>query len=441
MKILEQLRRNLFWTIDTLKGNKVKKHLDDIAVILENYSSEQSNSKREEYLAELLNHAVKTTSFYSTVKNYKSISDFPVITKIDIRESYDGLLSQTYKRKKYIEVATSGTTGIPFKVRQDNNKKQRNSADAFYFGKKGGYQIGDRLYYIRKWVKETKRTRLGLFITNIKEINVADFSKFYLNRLVKKMARDSSTKAILGYSSALSDICRHLEETNTPLLKSKYSSIISMSEALSDSTREKMEKYFGTSVVSRYSNMENGIFAQQLLNEGNDYHINWASYYLEILNIDDDTPVKNGELGRIVVTDLFNYYMPLIRYDTGDLGIMNSDNAFYNKAPVLKTIEGRKMDILYNTSGQPISPYAAFEMEYFPELKQFQLIQEGEKEYIAKLNLDGIFKNETELANRLKKYLGKDAIINFVYVDEFPQLASGKRRLTVNNYKPMNTEN
>ena len=435
MKILELFRKELFWFIDALKGNRVKNHLKDISFILENYNSERAIERRKTLLSQYLKHAVETTPYYNRYKNFKDISDFPVISKMDIRESFEDMLSGPYRQRRNIEIATSGTTGIPFRIRQDKNKQNRNTADTFYFGSKGGYTIGDRLYYVRKWVPETKRTAIGLFITNIKQINVTDFTKAFLGNLVKKMTSDTSTKALLGYSSALGDICRFMEENKSQPAEPSFSSIISMSEALSDTTRANLEKYFGAPVVSRYSNSENGIFAQQLINKGTDYHINWASYHVEILNLENDEPAENGKLGRIVVTDIFNYCMPMIRYDTGDLGILNNGNSQFNQAPTLKTIEGRRMDVIYNTLGEPLSPFVAFEMEYFTELKQFQLIQEGEKEYTSKLNVEGIFKNETKLANRLRKYLGKDAIINFDYVEGFPQLASGKRRLTINNYK------
>ena len=92
------------------------------------------------------------------------------------------------------------------------------------------------------------------------------------------------------------------------------------------------------------------------------------------------------------------------------------------------------MDFIYNTKGEALSPFVAYEMEYFPEVKQFQLIQEEKKRYTVKVNLNGEFQNEEAAIKRLRAQLGEDALIQFEYVDEFPQLASGKRRLTVNNY-------
>jgi phenylacetate-CoA ligase len=434
MDILQKVRNWFFWSLDYLKNKTIKKHYNDISSILENWDSKHSLVKRQKYLSDLLNHAVRSTKFYNNYLEFQDLSDFPVISKMHVKEDFQDMISDEHRDGKTLEVCTSGTTGVPLKVILDYNKKHRNTADSIYFGQKGGYDIGNHLYYIRMWVKETRRNRISLFMTNITEVEVADFSKDFIERFLKKLNKDKSQKNILGYASVLRDIKNFLEKNKDFDLSISISSIISMSEPISNSTKSFLKDYFKVPVISRYSNMENGILAQQIIDNGSDYHINWASYYIEILNIEDDFPAMEGKLGRIVVTDLFNYAMPLIRYDTGDLGIISSDNIFFNKAPVLKVVQGRKMDIIYNTTGELVSSYVAFEMESFHELKQFQLIQNGKKDYCVKLNLEGQFKNEKELVIRLRKSLGQDANISFEYVNEFPQLSSGKRRLTINNY-------
>ncbi len=50
------------------------------------------------------------------------------------------------------------------------------------------------------------------------------------------------------------------------------------------------------------------------------FTINWASFYIEIIDFNEDKPVEQGKLSRIIVTDLYNLATPIIRYDTGDLG-------------------------------------------------------------------------------------------------------------------------
>ena len=182
-------------------------------------------------------------------------------------------------------------------------------------------------------------------------------------------------------------------------------------------------------VVSRYSNTENGIIAQQKAHDSN-FVINWASYYVEILNLNDDTPSNKGDIGRIVITDLFNYCNPLIRYDTGDIGCIN----FEASPPSFTKIEGRKTDIIYNTKGQIVSSFIIIDLLKYSQIKQSQLIQENQKEYTLKLNASKEVLKEDLIIKEFKSYLGKDAMIRILYVDEIPLLASGKRKQTLNNW-------
>jgi phenylacetate-CoA ligase len=186
----------------------------------------------------------------------------------------------------------------------------------------------------------------------------------------------------------------------------------------------------------RYSNRENGILSQQIIDGGEGLHINWASYYVEILDLKKDIPIGYGRLGRVVVTDLFNYHMPLVRYDTGDLAIMDIDKNSFNGAPSFFKVEGRRMDTIYDTQGKVVTSTIVYELECFSEFKQFQVIQEDHKTYRIRINVDGVFKQESKITRMLNGFLGKDANIVIDYVDEIPQLSSGKRKVTLNKYKP-----
>lgn len=433
--LLEKLRWGVFWFKDFLAGGRLKRHYKDVQFILEQYDSEISAKKRNTYLNRILKHAVTTTSLYESYKDFTSLTDFPVVNKLVLKEKYEELQSRDYKEKAHFKMSTSGSTGTPLTILQNKDKKLRNTADTLYFAKQGGYTLGNRIYYIRGWSKRYKKNKLMAFGENIKMINVTDFSDEYLAKFIKIFSTDPSHKAILGYPSAFKELCRYLDRNNVKPVNTNTTSIIAIAEALSDHTRSAMEKYFNKPVISRYSNMENGIFAQQFLDKGSRFHINWASYYIELLHPDRDVPVANGELGRVVITDLFNFCMPIIRYDTGDLAVMDYTDSNFNKAPKINRVEGRKMDILYDTKGHPKSPFIINYMDNFSGIKQFQLVQENQFNYTLILNVDGEFTAESEVTKILQQFLGSDAIINYRYVEEIPELSSGKRRLTVNNYR------
>jgi len=433
-KFWEMVRKLAFWTKDYLKGGCTKKHFGEIEDILNNYSSIGAQEIRKKNLSNLLNHAAKNTEFYSGYRNFSSLSDFPVVNKNIIRKRFEDFIAKQGYRKPTYKVQTSGSTGTPFYVYQDRRKRTRNTADTIFFGKKGGYELGQPLYYIRRWGSKYKKSLLLQWVQNIRPVEVASFSNEYLTSLLKKVSKHKKNIAFLGYASAYRDLCDFLANSDIRL-NARVSSIIAMSEALSQKTKKDMESFFGIPIVSRYSNMENGIIAQQFQGLGDDFHINWASYFVEILEIDSDRPTKNGELGRVVVTDLFNYCTTMIRYDTGDLAIMDTNNSYFNSAPVLKKIEGRKMDVLFDTSGRPISPFVAGELEYFNGIRQYQVIQEDAKLYKIVLNVDDFFAAEHQVTEKMRTYLGNDAEIKFEYVNEIPRLASGKRKQTINLYQ------
>lgn len=431
---LEKWRKKLFWDFDAVTGGKTKAHYDDIKFILENYGSQESQERRNKHLDTLLDHAVSTTDFYKELSGYRTLQDFPIINKSIIRENFKEFQSDTFKDKTNFKMSTSGSSGTPFTTLQNSDKKRRNTADTIYLQQQAGFEIGYRLYYIRKWFKMHQRNWLTTELRNIAMVNVTEFDDAYLFNFLKSLKEDSSNKVLLAYSSALRDICKYLDKIDSGPIDADISCIIAMAEGLSDHTRQSLKKYFDAPVSLRYSNMENGILSLQLSEVNNHLQINWASYFIEILHPDRDVPVEEGELGRVVVTDLFNHCMPFIRYDTGDLARMVPDTIF-NSAPAFSKVEGRSMDAIYDTKGNVQSTFIIFHLEAYPEIKQFQFIQNGQKQYTLKLNIEGVFQHETKLITLFKGYLGDDADIEIVYENKIPQLASGKRRLIINNFQ------
>src|SRR5690606_35186909 len=109
---------------------------------------------------------------------------------------------------------------------------------------------------------------------------------------------------------------------------------------------------------SRYSTEETGVLAHQCRTAGG-HHLNTASYVFEFLKLDADIPAEPGEPARIVVTDLFSYGMPLIRYDIGDVGVLGADSCSCGcQLPVLLEIQGREVEQVYDVVGQRVSPFA-----------------------------------------------------------------------------------
>lgn len=433
-RFFEALLRKSYWIMDRLKGGQILNSLSEVMTLIESGNTGSSISRKNELLQNILAHAASSTIFYSGFTNFKSLSDFPVINKTIIRGSFDQFCSDRYTPSERISVVTSGSTGTPFKIYQNKNKKIRNYADTIYFARLSGFEIGCKLLYLKIWATQKMRGRLAYWMQNIVPVDVIHLNDRQIDELINKMESTGSAYGILGYASALELMCRYLDRKNHGPVRAKVKSIIAMSEALNEYTKSSLKKYFGVVAVSRYSNLENGIIAQQLTDGSDRFLINTASYHVEILKMDSDEEAKEDETGRIVVTDLFNYAMPLIRYDTGDIGAMISDPG----VPAIKyftRVEGRKLDLLYDTKGALVSSYIMYKnMWQYTEIKQYQLIQEGVKDYRFIINADQDFSRESQLVEEFKSYLGDDAGFVVEYVDEIPLLSSGKRRKVVNNY-------
>jgi phenylacetate-CoA ligase len=433
MKLLETFRKYAFWSSDFLKGSKIRKHYCDIVLVLNSASSSEAVQRREKDLSAILSHAVTTTHYYKNKSGFKSLNDFFIINKSIVRGSFDSFLSDKFTKPELIPVVTSGSTGTPFKVYHNKKKRLRNRADTIFFAQIAGYSLGDRLIYLKVWVEQNKKSPIGYWMENMMPVNVNRLNDINIEDLLYRMENQKSTYDILGYASAMELICKYLDKRNYSSVRANVKSVIAMSESLNDYTKKTMQKYFNAPVVSRYSNLENGIIAQQETSGSEKYLINTASYVVEILKMESDEQAEPGQTGRIVVTDLFNYGMPLIRYDTGDIGAMSHSSGNTGNMYLLK-VEGRKLDMLYDTGGDFVSSYTitAVMMRY-TDILQFQFIQEGPKEYTMKINADGIFTREAELIQELKAHLGQDGIFTIQYVHEIPLLSSGKRKIIINN--------
>jgi phenylacetate-CoA ligase len=432
MNIANKIRKIGFWSIDFIKGGKIRKHYQDIYQIMENPFSEETLLKKNIILDKLLKHATTNVQFYYKYQNV-SFNEFPVIKKNLILDSFDNFKSKIFLDQPLFKITTSGSTGVPFFIFINQNKRNRNIADTLYFFNKVGYSIGARLYYFRLWKGEAKGA-IGRVVQNIVKVDVSRMTDEFIHDLLLKIKNDNSPKCFLGIASSFETFCNYLDKHNTTgTLNVNSISFIANSEALTPYTKKSIEKHFNVPIVSRYSNEEQGIIAQQELNSNECFKINWASYIVEIFEMEKDVPLNLGETGRIIVTDLFNYSMPLIRYDTGDIGVMN----IVGDDHVLTTVEGRKMDLIYDTKGNLISSYSIYPKmhKYYDQMNQYQFVQTGEKEYLIKLNMKEEFKQGDDLINSFKLILGADAKIKIKYVIEIPPLSSGKRKKVMSTYK------
>jgi len=145
-------------------------------------------------------------------------------------------------------------------------------------------------------------------------------------------------------------------------------------ELLDDSVRTLCREAWNAPVVDIYSAQEVGTIAIQCPEQGN-YHVMAETIMVEILD-ERGQPCAPGKVGRVVLTTLHNFAMPLIRYEIGDYAALGHPCPCGRGLPVLEKIAGRQRNMLILPDGRQHWPSFPSELwTPFPAIRQFQLIQ------------------------------------------------------------------
>jgi len=433
-KAMSKVRGIAFWSLDAIQGGVVKKAYQE----LKKFDAMDSRSRwlsdyQKSALRKLLNHSKDTTKFYGNIHGI-DLNNYPIVNKNIIRPKQDDFISSKYRKSDLIKMYTSGSTGIPFICYQNSEKKKRVNAEVIYYSGKVGYSLGRKLIYLRAVTRDKYKSKLLQWIQNETFIDVTNLNDKHIENILNQIDKVSRAGSMIKcYSStldALHDYCGR--KGIYAVGKGGVYGVVSGAEMLFDDIRNDITKIFQCHCYSRYSNQENGVIGQDDT-ENNVFILNEAHYIVEIFKMDADELGKEGELGRIVVTDLYNFAMPMIRYDTGDIGSV----AFVKRNGVNKraitNFGGRRVDMIYDCKGNLLSPHIITNNFWqFPEIEQYQFIQESKMEYTVKINTEREFFIREEIKALLKKLLGDNASINIETVEEIPVLASGKRKYIVN---------
>ena len=426
MQIGEVLRRVVFNGLDAAKGGKLKK-LKEVnkREIVEGVTEDY----RERRVQALLEYAKCHSPYYRENPQWKTLSDFPVLTKGDFIENYDKILvDNSGEQGNLYRLSTSGSTGTPFTVLCDGDKMNRVNMNFISCMELNGFRMGMKRGEFRAWIKGKNSISMWKsFKNNLIMVDISNMGEEALEKICRDIEK-KKIQVLVSYSSALVALSQYLKKTGRDISKWKVEMIFSMGEALPDGTYDLLKEIFGFSPVRSYGNNENGFIAIQL-DEEKEYTIDLYNFYTEILKMDSDEPAEPGELGRIVVTDYYNKTFPMIRYDTGDTGKMRiyKDEKGRVHGKFLE-IYGRRGSLMYNCQGEPLSIHVFMNilLNFEGVVYQAKCIQWEKKKYELLINADREKLKIEEVLAAYRKYLGEEAQIQVTYVEEIPVQSSGK---------------
>lgn len=406
-----------------LKARRVLNAIDKISV--DNFEAYIEGKKND-----IVAFHLKNNPFYQTlgIKENWKWDDLPVLTKHDIQINIEDRLS---KNVKHIYIGkTSGSTGNPFYFAKDKfchaltwaNIETCFSAHGLYGEKQA------RFYGIPKDKKGYYSARIKDFFLNRYRFNVFDLSDEAFNKWVQEFSTNKYVY-LNGYTTVLISFAKYLRvkglvlNTLCPTLKS----CVVTSEMCFNEDKILMEEFFGVKVVNEYGASELDLIAFQ--NKQYEWLLNTQTLFIEILD-KHNQPVKEGEMGRVVATSLYNKANPFIRYDLGDSAIIEKVNS---KKIILKKLLGRNEDLVKLPSGK-IAPgltlyyvtKSIMEKNFFiKEIKVIQIkLDTFDIEYTSQYELST--QQKTEIEHALFKYLEPNLKLNFIQKSVLERSNSGK---------------
>lgn len=383
----------------------------------------------EHYLNELLTYATTFSPFYQNYENYKNLSDFPIVDKQFLKNYWDSIAVPKYQEKDDNRVKyTSGSTGTPFKMVMDRYKHCRWIAGNKVFRANVGVKSHEKTLYFSGTVADKEIPIERQIKDNVYYINRKYIDDNTMREVISMLLEDDYTTFTV-MASILEKLAHFIISGNAPKWTGTMYAIFSVSEHLKDSVRDVISRYFNCPVYMLYANEENGVLAVED-GTGNGFRANEADFYFEVLKLDSDEPAKEGELGRLVITDLFNKAFPIIRYENGDLVCWKRTN---EGKLYFTEVAGRKIDTLYTLDGKPIHYFEGISfLEPYMDIRQFQLVQNDYDKFKWILNTDN-HGYEEMIVRESKAIFGEKISIEFEYVHDIPKLKSGKVRMTVCN--------
>jgi phenylacetate-CoA ligase len=235
-----------------------------------------------------------------------------------------------------------------------------------------------------------------------------------------------ATEVLTIYPTNLEALARYCRRQGIKI--TGLSRILSLGETLSPRVRQEAEATFGARISDLYSSQELGLIAAQCPDSGL-YHVMAESVIVEVLD-DVGQPCREGEVGRMVVTDLHNFATPLVRYDIGDYAEVAGACACGRGLPSLKRILGRERNMIARPDGTRHWPLVGFaRFRDVAPVSQYQLIQRDLRRIEVRLVCEApaTRQQESELAGIICEALGFSFDLTFAYFEgELPCEPGGK---------------
>jgi phenylacetate-CoA ligase len=397
-------------------------------------------------LGKLLAHAKNSCPYYRDEweslgldpRSVQSISDFqqwPVIDRDTIRNNR-GQMRAASTEMRLMKKATGGSSGVPLEFDLNDDSNDRRTA-AWHRGYGwAGAMPGTRQWHL--WggavghPSRVKRAKDAFYHRLYRRTMANSFGlsearvPWYLEQL-----NQCRPHSIVAYTNPLYFFATALEERG--LVPFSPASIIVGAEKLHDFQRRTIERVFRAPVFETYGSREFMLIGGEC-EEHAGLHLTMENLLVEILD-DEGQPTPHGDEGNVVITDLTNYGMPIIRYANGDRAIAGNETCRCGRGlPLLKKVVGRRLDLLQTPDGRQVpGEFFPHLMKEYPGIRRFQIVQEDLHSIQVRLVVSGQwnYSSRCSLEQQIRGVVGDSVVLDILIVDDIPLTAAGKLQVVV----------
>lgn len=406
---------------------------------------DQRRTHQVHRLKQLVRHAAATSPWYrrqfetagfapEALTSVADLQQLPITTKADIRNNIADFISSEYTVEALNKAKTGGSTGVSLRLYFDERCQQWRNAAQMYADSLAGWSPGTRVAAI--WGNPPKATTLkekmrAYLLERMIYLDTMDLNPTTMTAFENQW-RQFRPKLVFGHAHSIYLFAKYLVEQGVRDLRP--TGVVATSMMLLDSERRVIEEAFDARVTNRYGCEEVGLIAVEC-EQHNGMHINSPHIILECLTADNQ-PAAPGEPGKLVVTDLNNYGMPLIRYRVEDVGVLGAEHCVCGRAgPILRRLEGRVADFLKKPDGGQVAGVSLVErtLTKVPGVEQMQLVQETLNEILIHRVRGKEFSKQTDgdLIDEFRQVFDETVTLTIVEADKIPQEASGKYRFSI----------
>ncbi len=371
----------------------------------------------------------------SDISGIEDLRALPILRRSDIRAAATDMISRCAGPGDWFIKSTSGTTGQPLRIYRDRRTFSFEQATIWHSHEWAGATPVDRWLMVTAPANQHGRSN----ITRWKRLcggRLVPFEPLVGMQSQPVLATlDATAPEVIRGVPSLLGLLAQIVLREGYRLPERPRCLLYTGEHMSEEVRGLIGAAFGAPIFSVYgANELAGVVAQTC--EFGRLHLNTEGFIVEVADGQPgDRQGAPAARGRLLITDLRNRVMPIIRYEVGDAGVVGDGAGCPcgRTLPLLGGLEGRIADLIVTPSGRrlPVTLLRQPARRYQEIFGEYQFRQERPDELVMLLvPTDGFTREAAQgLARVLESALYGEVVVHVEAVERIAREPSGKRPL------------